>query len=181
LFFQGFISRLRIAARFSGFEARRINRACPRALQRKRRGRKPSRCRSAFPLRLARSTMSNSASDLAGVIFSWFLPSLSARLARKKRKRNAGKRRTNLRTLRCGAAPTLALRDEGYGRGQHAFRRPTADSRQRSNATAQLQLTRFLGRSHGGMGVTHPLPPPVQRPLCFSYHLRCRRKGADRS
>jgi hypothetical protein len=76
----------------------------------------------------------------------------------------------------CAALPLRARSPAGV---------PPRHLRQRPNATAQLQFTRFLGRNELGMGVTHPRPSqcsgryePAGRSSCRPGVLARSRPGA---
>ena len=131
-------------------------------------GRRPSRCRSAIPPRLARSTMSNSAPRSRRECFSW--SSLPSPIHRKEEK-EAERRQTQ------NQPPHLTVRRRSSGSGTPTGV-PPRHSRQRPNATAQLQLTRFLGRKPTQRWAL-PIPCRLQcsAPGVFAYHLRCRRRG----
>ena len=78
----------------------------------------------------------------------------------KEGKRNAGRRGIPrpVRKRRTGRATEKAAYAALPLRARSPAGVPPRRLRQRPNATAQLQLTHFLGRSYGGMGVTHPRP-----------------------
>jgi hypothetical protein len=79
---------------------------------------------------------------------------------RKKGKRNADRRSVSCpaRKRRAGRATERRLAPPFRLRARSPVDVPPRFLRQRPNATAQLQFTRFLGQNSIGPGVTHSLP-----------------------
>ena len=120
-------------------------------------------------------------SSCCGATLCGSLPANKIREAERRQTRSprpVRKRRTGRATEKaaCAALPLRARSPAGV---------PPRHLRQRPNATAQLQFTRFLGRYEVGMGVTHPRPSqcsgryePAGRSSCRPGVLARSRPGA---